>query len=87
MKMKIEATYVGDSSNYHRFQITTEGVVGSLYLPKDKEIDELDVTVDLITPNSDPEGWSERMELLVANATPKQEKRFKSVLRRFSQAA
>lgn len=85
--MKIEATYVGDSSNYHRFQITTEGVVGSLYLPKDKDIEDLDVTVDLITPQSDPEGWGERMELLVANATPKQEKRFQRVLNRFRKAA
>jgi len=36
--MELRAVYTGDSKRFHKFEIVADGVVGSIYIPKETRI-------------------------------------------------
>ena len=63
----LKALYTGDTKNFNKFTVITEGYVGGVYFPIEKDITEKTVTVTLVTP-SDPT-WKEEMEKLIKNTS------------------
>ena len=62
----ISAVYVGDSTNYHIYQVANgKKVVGSLYFDKENEVPK-EITVRLLTPVNGE--WRGAVEKLRGNA-------------------
>lgn len=62
----VSAVYVGDSTNYHIYQVANgKKVVGSLYFDKESEVPK-EVTLNLLTPAN--KEWRGIVEKLRGNA-------------------
>ena len=79
----IEAVYVYSTRNFHVFQINNQNITGTIYLPKEEDIQEHNLEFSLITPNTDREGWRERMEELSLNAGDRRDRKLRASLSRF----
>jgi len=63
----LKVLYTGDTKNFNKFTVITDGFVGGVYFPIEKDIAEKTITMTLVMP-SDP-NWKEEMEKLIKNTS------------------
>ena len=59
--------YTGDTKNFNKFTVITDGFVGGVYFPIEKDINQKTITMTLVMP-SDPT-WKEEMQKLIKNTS------------------
>jgi hypothetical protein len=79
----IEAVYTYTTRNFHVFQINHQNVTGTIYLPKEEDIQSHDLEFSLVTPNTDREGWRERMEELMLEAGDRRVNKLRASMSKF----
>jgi len=60
----LKVLYTGDTKNFNKFTVITEGHVGSVYFPIDKDIESTQFTLELIMPSN--KAWATEMDNLIA---------------------
>ena len=63
----LKCLYTGDTKNFNKFTVITEGFVGGVYFPIEKDITQKKVEMTLVTP-SDPT-WKAEMQKLIKNTS------------------
>ena len=63
----LKALYTGDTKNFNKFTVITEGYVGGVYFPISQDIGTKEVTVQLVTPSD--KTWEAEMKKLMENTS------------------
>ena len=63
----LQALYTGDTKNFNKFTIISDGHVGGVYFPIEKDIENAEIKMVLVTP-SNPK-WKEEMGKLIKNTS------------------
>lgn len=84
---RVTAVYTGDTSKFHKFTISDENFVGTIYVNKEHGIPG-EVDVDLITPQIDKHLWKVRVNDLLEKSRPgsKSEANLKKVFHQYGKS-